>query len=56
LVKENQAELLTKLQEKKQELEKIAFVVKVDNEKLLNICIKYYDNPETISQILVNHL
>ena len=56
LYEENKLELLNKLEEKKQELEKIAFVVKVDDEKLVNICTKYYDNPDIISQILLTYL
>jgi hypothetical protein len=48
--------LLNKLEQKKQELEKIAFVVKVEEPELVSICDKYYDNPKTIFQILVNHL
>jgi len=56
LYEENKLDLLNKLEQKKQELEKIAFVVKVEEPELINICDKYYDNPETISQILLNHL
>jgi len=56
LYEENKLDLLNKLTQKKQELEKIAFVVKVEESELINICDKYYDNPETISQILLDHL
>ena len=56
LYEENKLDLLKKLEQKKQELEKIAFVVKVDDENLKDICNKYYDNPETTFQILINHL
>jgi len=56
LYEENKLDLLNKLEQKKQELEKIAFVVKVEEPELINICDKYYDSPKTISQILLNHL
>jgi hypothetical protein len=56
LYQENKLDLLNKLEEKKKELEQIAYVIKVEDEELTKICKKCYNNPNIANELLIPHL